>query len=240
MDPLVPSQTQAQTFFIDALSVYRKIVDANHMHHQELYCSLSSFLKHTLAKKPSLLDLGCGDAGMMRAALVEAEVGRYRGLDLSDVALDQAKINLEHLDIQTDFDCVDMLAYLKAPPLEQFDVIFSGYALHHLDDAGKFDLISAAMGHLKPEGVLLIADVFREEEEGLGDYLDRFCSEIRYRWSGLSAEEIQHTENHVRGFDQPGTVRQLQELARHLSLPSQRIFSQSFYQMLVIGPLTNA
>lgn len=239
MDPLIASQMQAQTFFIDALSVYQKIVDANHMHHQELYRSLHSFLKHSFAKKPSLLDLGCGDAGMMKAVLVEAEVGRYQGLDLSDVALDQAKINLEHLDIRSDFVCVDMLAYLKSTPIERFDVIFSGYALHHLDDVGKFEFISAAMGHLKPGGVLLIADVFREEGEVLGDYLDRFCSEIRFRWSGLSAEEIEHTEKHVRGFDQPGTAGQLQELARHLSLPSQRIFSQSFYQMIVIGPLPN-
>ena len=233
------TQSQAQTFFIDAQSVYRKIVHANHMYHQELYSVLGSFLKELIGENASLLDLGCGDAGMIKGALHEARVTRYRGLDLSDIALAQARKNLQSLGISMDLTCVDMLDYLKTPSKDRFDVIFSGYALHHLDEIGKADFISAAIKHLKPGGILLIADVFREEGENLSDYLERFCENIRTRWSCLSAEEIEHTENHVRGFDRPTTARELQMLARERNLPCELIFNQGFYRMVAIGPIDN-
>ena len=232
-------QSQAQTFFIDALSVYKKIVDANHMHHQELYSTLALFLKRSVSGDTSLLDLGCGDASMIKAVLLDTGITRYRGLDLSEVALGHARKNLEPLRIKVDLACTDMLAYLKKAPTDQFDIIFSGYALHHLDDTGKADFVSAAINHLKPGGILLIADVFRDEDEALEAYLDRFCKEIRMHWSCLSSNEVEHTEDHVRGFDQPATLNQLKQLAMHRDLPFERIFKQSFYQMIAIGPSGN-
>lgn len=234
------TQRQAQTFFIDAQGVYQKIVHANHMHHQELYSVLGAFMSQLIGKNASLLDLGCGDAGMIKGALQEAQVARYRGVDLSDIALAQAEENLQPLGISVNLTCTDMLDYVKTPSKDQFDVVFSGYALHHLDETGKADFISAAISHLKPRGILLIADVFREEGEPLSDYLERFCEDIRIHWSCLSADEIEHTENHVRSFDRPTTPSQLHKLARELSLPFKLIFNQGFYGMVAIGPLDNA
>jgi 2-polyprenyl-3-methyl-5-hydroxy-6-metoxy-1,4-benzoquinol methylase len=103
-----------------------------------------------------VVDLGCGNGQVsMPLALRGAEV----------LAVDVSPAMIRHVLSAASRQGVTGLDGLAMPieelvlPPGSVDLIVSSYALHHLRDADKARLVSAALGWLAPGGRLIIADM---------------------------------------------------------------------------------
>jgi tRNA (cmo5U34)-methyltransferase len=96
------------------------------------------------------LDLGCGD-GVLAALLLAARpsIERVLAVDASPPMLELARTRFAEeprVEVRS-FDLNDSIAGFGA-----FDVIVSGFAIHHLEDARKRSLLDEAASQLTPGG----------------------------------------------------------------------------------------
>ena len=102
-------------------------------------------------RRPSVndvLDVGCG-AGILIRYLDRSRI-RYRGIDLSQAAIDQARERFPH----DRFDAIDLASYEPASG-ELFDAIVFNEVLPHIDDPlGSF---SRYCNYLRPHGIVIIS-----------------------------------------------------------------------------------
>lgn len=153
------------------------------------------------AAKPSPatgLDLGCGD-GRLGKAVMEAFPGmEFAFVDFSQKMIDAAKLNLAGAEDRTSFVTADFGASGwtqgvrdKAP----FDVIVSGFAIHHLPDDGKKRVYRGIFDLLSPGGVFLnfehISSATPWVEERFDEFMiDSIHDRCRQRGEGATREEI--------------------------------------------------
>lgn len=153
-----------------------------------------SYLQDLLYRQPlthgAFLDLGCG-TGFFSEVLFEHQPD-FRG-HLVDGSADMLEMARQR--IQKDgrragfqhalFDALDWAA------LPAFDVVFSGYAIHHLADAGKWTLFANIHAHLAPGGAFILFDNFLPREAE-----DRDLIEF------LTCREIERKTRHITPLDQ--------------------------------------
>ncbi|HYQ69443.1 class I SAM-dependent methyltransferase [Actinophytocola sp.] len=108
-----------------------------------------------------VLDIGCATANLLRT------IGRQRpgvalvGLDPDPKALARArrKARRAGLDMRLDRGFAQELPY----PDGSFDRVFSSLMLHHLEDTAKDQLLAEARRVLRPDGLLIVADLVVDE-----------------------------------------------------------------------------
>ena len=115
-------------------------------------------LREVLPRTPeTVLDLGCGD-GRLAALVLEARstVRQVLAVDRSPAMLGRARerFRAEPRVTVRQWD-------LAAPivPLGSFDVIVSGFAIHHLESQRKQDLFSEVARQLRPDGLFTNLEV---------------------------------------------------------------------------------
>ncbi len=110
------------------------------------------------AVKPGevVVDLGCG-TGQLSLPLAE-KGGRVLAVDVSPVMVQRLEEMARSRAI-TSLECAAVPIEDLRLPDGSVDLIVSSYALHHLRDADKARLISAAFGWLRPGGRLVVADM---------------------------------------------------------------------------------
>jgi tRNA (cmo5U34)-methyltransferase len=104
-----------------------------------------------------VLDLGCGD-GRLAALVLEARPGTREAiaLDSSPPMLELARERFRD-DARVEVRAHDLDASL--PPLGAFDVIVSGFAIHHLAHERKRSLFVEVVAALRPGGVFANLEV---------------------------------------------------------------------------------
>jgi len=115
-------------------------------------------LRTTLPDAPRrLLDLGCGD-GRLAALAMEARptLGHVVALDTSAPMLESARLRFGDDPRVTvcQWDMADSIASFGS-----FDVIVSGLAIHHLEDARKRGLLAEVAAQLEPGGLFANLEV---------------------------------------------------------------------------------
>jgi tRNA (cmo5U34)-methyltransferase len=115
-------------------------------------------LREVLPPSPeSVLDLGCGD-GRLAALVLEARstVKQVLAVDRSPAMLERARERF-----RTEPRVTVRQWDLAAPigPLGTFDVIVSGFAIHHLESGRKRDLFSEVAQQLRPDGLFANLEV---------------------------------------------------------------------------------
>lgn len=182
------------------------------------------------AAAPRLVDLGCGDLAGMAAVLRRLPLASYTGLDLCEAVLPLAKRALGPVSYPTTWQEGDLQRWAldaeptsdqgpgdapEAPPgAEQpladsdeapaaIDILYSAFAIHHLDDDAKAAFLQATRRRLSPEGVFLWADVFREPGESREAYVQRYSARIRRHWQALTLEQQDHLIEHLSRYDHP-------------------------------------
>jgi SAM-dependent methyltransferase len=209
---------QAAEFF-QVWDTYAKVVAANYMFHREIGDGVKAALQARFGDRPfSILDLGCGDAATFAPLLEGFNIKSYRGADLSEAALELARRNLARLSgpvelLQTDF----MSALAEAPAT---DVIYTSFALHHLSTERKGEFFELAAQRLSPGGLLLVADVNREEDESLDAYLHNYCAWLRGAMRTLAEAELDGICDHLVNNDLPEPVSLLNAQAEAAGLRS--------------------
>jgi tRNA (cmo5U34)-methyltransferase len=115
-------------------------------------------LRNILPARPrSVLDLGCGD-GRLAALVLEScpTIDRVVAVDLSPPMLARARQRFDgdgRVDVRS-FDLADPIE-----PLGNFDVIVSGFAIHHLEDDRKRSLFAEVAAQLHPGGLFANLEV---------------------------------------------------------------------------------
>jgi SAM-dependent methyltransferase len=192
--------------FFDLWAIYDRVLDLDYMFHRELYAEVSRTLAARFGERAfSVLDLGCGSGRHLAPVLGALRVERYEGHDLSPVALEHARKNFEGLGGEVKLVEGDLMRGLRSEGGERFDLIFSGFTLHHLSAEERAEVIRLARGKLAPGGLLLVLDSMRDEGQTREAWLDAYCGWIEAEWTAIPREGVEAIIGHIRGADRPGT-----------------------------------
>ena len=104
----------------------------------------------------SFADLGCGSGVLAQAILSKYPTARGMLVDFSEPMLAAAQEELRDYNTQLEFARADLASsemWRTARGL--FDVIVSGFAIHHLPDERKRELYGEIYCHLKPNGMFI-------------------------------------------------------------------------------------
>jgi len=203
MSQLLPALNPVE-IFLKSWQVYQDIIKHNYMFHRELSETTQNALERI---KPDtslkILDLGCGDASMALPLLAKDRIELYTGCDLSQPALDIARSRLEKKDIPHRLVCEDMVAVASEQPDTSVDVVFSSYALHHLNAIDKERLLRDIARILAPGGAFMLIDIFRDPGEDRVAYIDNYMGSLRRDWHLLTEDAQCLVINHATEFDYP-------------------------------------
>lgn len=220
------STSQPTTIFTRSWSLYDLITAYNYMFHQEIYDSVQQLLglRQDIAHY-RILDLGCGNARFMAPCLLKYLPVYYEGVDLSETALAEAKTYLAQLTCPVKLTHNDLLASIESTQ-DQWDIIFSGFAVHHLTPEDKVRFFNAVGRSLSKRGWLILVDVVREEHQDRETYLNRYLQFMRETWIKVPPEQLEEACTHVHDHDYPETFSTLQQMAISVGLHAQRVVSQ--------------
>jgi ubiquinone/menaquinone biosynthesis C-methylase UbiE len=112
-----------------------------------------------------ILSLGCGDGSIEQR--LAPHVGEIVGLDISAVAIAQARIKSDAAGLRNLSFAVSDAGSLQMEGLGQFDVIAAFAFLHHLGDAAIGDTLLAARRALRRGGAFYSSDPSRRRLIGL-------------------------------------------------------------------------
>ena len=211
--PVQSAHGSAATLFADSWSIYVRILEHNYMFHREIYRNIKDYLEVYFGERTfSVLDLGCGNAQYFAGALAGLPVTGYTGYDLSAAALDEAARNLAALAVPIALKQGDLLDALQQES-ETFDLIFTSFAVHHLLAEQKAEFFRRAASRCSAEGILVMIDVMRDEEQDRDTYLDAYANLMAASWTALPIEALAQIESHVRGNDQPESRLRLKQMA---------------------------
>jgi hypothetical protein len=182
-------------------TTYQKLVDHDSVAQRETAALLHNALK-ALTKSFDFLDIACGDAGQMKQALEGTKIRHYRGIDLSEPALELAAKNLAGAPFAVDLDHCDFVEMLTKHP-EPTDVAWCSLSLHHLSTDGKRQLLTAICGTAR--NFLMIYEPTLAKGEDRKAFLERFRHVNRPAWLFLTSEEWTQVDHHVTTCDFPET-----------------------------------
>ncbi len=122
------------------------------------------------------MDLGCGDAVVGRALLSKFPSAELVCVDFSESMLDSAREHFSKTDavhfVEADYSSSDWTGTLN--DFGGFDVIVSGFSIHHQTDEKKQEVYSEIYGLLNPGGVFLnlehVSSSTKEVEAAFDDY----------------------------------------------------------------------
>jgi SAM-dependent methyltransferase len=202
-------------------ATYQKVINYNLMFHKEILAAVKKLLEGH-AGPLNILDLGCGDATHIGKIVNPGQVAEYCGCDLSPYALDVARNNLEPFGISVNLLCRDMVAVLKEAPENHFDVVYCGYALHHLPTEEKQTFFTECRRTLRKNGYLILVDVMLEEGQARPAYLDSYNGAVAKHWEALTLHERDQVQEHIKNCDFPETPTDFQKLASNAGLTNAR------------------
>jgi SAM-dependent methyltransferase len=204
------------------------------MFHREIGEAISDYLASYFGGKTiSLMDLGCGDASQTLLATSKSQLAFYYGCDVSSVALGLAGKNIAKAGIPHELDNRNMLE-CAANPGRTFDVIFSSFAMHHLDLVQKAVFLKDIRSGLNPNGVLILVDLALAADEDRIAYLDHYLGYAETHWAEMSPNEIAAIRNHASSHDFPERLSVYQQLSMEAGLSQQAHLCQhTWHQVLV-------
>ena len=130
------------------------------------------FLTGEVARPYRFLDLACGDASGIVAALKGTPIEQYRGVDLSAPALGARRGNLAALPCAAELDEADFSTAMRDPS-RAADIVWISLSLHHLDTAAKLAFMREVRQRIDANGAFLIYEPARRDGEDRPAYLDR-------------------------------------------------------------------
>lgn len=221
------------SLFRQSWTLYDAISEENYMFHREIYAHVGDLLRHRHEVGGySVLDLGCGSARFLSPCLHAVPPESYIGVDLSPVALDEARGYLAGLT-GTTLQCAELLKFVTEMQ-DDVDVIFSGYAVHHLDRAGKAALFRACKARLRSGGQFIMVDVLREEGQSREEYLEIYLGMMRRQWTAVIPAQLEEACRHVAEFDFPETLSTLTRMASDAGFGGTRLVARFAQHHLVV------
>jgi len=218
--------SQQTELFRASWSVYDTIIRENYMFHREIHARLREVIAGRAALGGySLLDLGCGNASGLAETLRDFPPASYLGVDLSRAALECAARSLAGLPV-VELREQEMLTCLATLPPGSADLVYSGFAIHHLPQPDKRRMFEAIAAVRSPGGMFLLVDVVREPGESREQYLESYLRMVATEWPALSAAQVREVRKHVAAHDFPESVPDLVEMASQAGLIQCRVLAR--------------
>jgi len=208
--------------------IYDIIIKNDYMAHAGIYRALRKVLATRNDQPFSMVDLGCGDASKIAKTLDGLPIRKYIGVDLSPIALEHAKQNMDGISHEALFIEKDFTEYLTSTQTKKVDIIVAGFTVHHLNAEDKTTLFNAVSQKLAPDGLFLYYDLFKRSNESREAYLSSYCSYIDETWHALAPKEREKTKQHIKDSDFPETVTSIIEMAQKAGLTPKSLFEDSF------------
>lgn len=215
--------TNPITIFEQQWALYQKGIRLNVMYHREIEKILSSYLSK-LGKKesPTILDLGCGDSHIISNILKSQNFESYLGIDLAEAAITAGfknfvekgisqKVGAEKIQYRQD-NILHIDAYAQK---QHFNCINTGYAIHHLSKAQKYQLYDGIYKKLSKGGLFLYVDLYKSKYVSLATYLKRYYKYLA-TWDGFSEAEKQLVIDHISVYDFPENEEEVLAYLRKL------------------------
>lgn len=155
---------------------------------------LQSFYRYFLSKRMpfEVLDLGCGDGELAANVRAVAPHARLTLVDGSADMLDAARARYADQPEATFVQATFAELIADSSTLGQYDLVVSGFAIHHLYLPEKIALFNVVFEHLKPGGAFVNIDtVFPTEDEALIDWYYKLWEE----WIVARGERFNLAEN---------------------------------------------
>ena len=191
------------------------------MLHKEFSHYTREALANAINPIKSVLDLGCGDAQLIAKDLTSIGVETYTGYDLSEAALAQAEHFLQYLPAQKTL-CLGRMEQLLKASTDSWDLIYSSYAIHHLSDQGKQEIMQEIYHHLNPSGLFIMIDVMRQKNQSREAYMDDYIGGIRKNWPGLEKREQDMITHHIHEYDFPAPYHELIDWANEIGFSVEK------------------
>lgn len=192
------TSAKATAIFTRSWSLYDLITQHNYMFHREIYAGVEDLLRLRNDQGDyRLLDLGCGNARYLAPCLKRLPPAMYEGVDLSEMALTEAREYLAELPGQVILTHGDLLEAVELTS-KTWDVLFTGFALHHLMPEEKARFFCAAGRCLAEKGWLILVDVMREENQSRENYLHGYLQFMHEQWPQVPPEQLEEACAHVR------------------------------------------
>jgi ubiquinone/menaquinone biosynthesis C-methylase UbiE len=205
--------------------VYQQVIANNYMRHEEMAAYFDESFGHIVAHKNiRVLDLGCGDAGQVAPVLKLKAIDQYTGYDMSEPALEIARANLKDLPAVKRFVHGQMEVLIRCEQ-EKFEVIHSSYAIHHLQDSDKKQLLADCYQGLTKGGILIVTDVFRRANQSRSEYIESYVEWMRETWPAIDAADKELIWAHVRQFDFPAAFNEIIAWSRKIGFEVTRQIS---------------
>lgn len=155
-------------------------------------------IKATQPKVETFLDLGCGDGILGRAILQHYPEAKGVFLDFSESMLQAAKSHFQNTSVNLEFvaqDFGEKQWVNSISEISPFDVIVSGFAIHHQPDERKKEIYQEIYQLLKPGGIFLnlehVSSECRWKEEAFNNlFIDSLYAFHQSKGSNQSREEI--------------------------------------------------
>jgi 2-polyprenyl-3-methyl-5-hydroxy-6-metoxy-1,4-benzoquinol methylase len=177
----------------------------------------------------AIADLGCGDLALLAPLYKSLPLKTFCGVDMSLSALTLAQAAFS---ASSDLSASskprtlwlndDLLNWAKTievdqtaggslssehSGIEKFDIILCAFSVHHVNDEDKQRFLTAIVNNkLKAGGMILMADIFRIENEDRDSYIERFASHIEVNWGVITATQKIEVLKHVRENDFPASL----------------------------------
>lgn len=208
--------------FQEQWATYRKVVEGDFLSHREVGRILNATLNGVFPSPFSFLDIACGDASMMKAALRGTKVAHYHGIDLSQPALELAAANLVDVPFKVELDHRDFVEAMMRRP-EHADAAWCSLSIHHLATNDKLRLMKAIRGAVGARGIFLLYEPTRLPGEDRPAFLERFVRINKPLWRDvLTPGEWEQIWHHVSSCDFPETAAVWCELGREAGFRQAR------------------
>ncbi|RMG93243.1 MAG: class I SAM-dependent methyltransferase [Chloroflexi bacterium] len=193
--PAKPDDTVWQT--ADLTQTYLKGIRSAIPLAQEQINVMLRLIRAACPKVTAVLDLGCGDGILGHAILNTWPDAQGVFLDFSAPMLQAAAKRLANMServvfVQTDYG---QRGWKKLLPITEYDVIVSGYSIHHQPDRRKRELYAELFHLLKPGGIFVnVEHVASRSKWGEKVFDEHFIDALydfhRRQGSAKSREEI--------------------------------------------------
>jgi ubiquinone/menaquinone biosynthesis C-methylase UbiE len=204
-----PSFSRVKEVF-EQWAMYDAVVQAGYMRHAKLVATLADWAREQTAPL-RIVDLGCGDAWLATHAFRDANVAEYRGIDVSDSAVERAR---EHVAIwpgRVEVAAGNLAEFLHRVPDASANIVLASYSLHHFSSDAKIALIAECHRVLVAGGTFVWIDAVRHDDESRDAYIDRLTQVMQNDWTALPADQRAKACAHVRESDFPETGRWMLE-----------------------------
>jgi len=223
---------------------YDADMDVMHPNRHKMVDIALEILPFELSATLTALDLGTGTGFFTHKFLKRFPQSRVISVDGSKSMMALAQARLTTLAARVDFRIGDFRRLPEIiPEKERGDLVFSSYALHHLNRHEKVEVIKQALDFLKPEGWFINADIVTTESRVIEERIQqvrvdgivrrgRAC-DPRFRDFASTRQFLDQLE--ATDGDQPLTLREDLRVLEEAGLTHVSLFWSEYREVVVGG-----